>query len=295
MFLFAATVIKYISNDRYEPERRLETLCKSIQASATGPPGLDPLSAIDSLYQVLLEDSVIDLDSGKRCSDLCNRIQRLLALVVVSQERMTVSCVSKMIGESEIMVQRDLDALSSLLLVTPAGPMDYVSIFHPTLAGFLCNRCKDAELQVHESKEHVKVTVRCFNLLKALWDKTPSTTWQDKDLHYLHSLFTPVHRYACVYWPSHLAVADYTSTCLLEELMVFKDRLIPDWVDSISLFGPQEQKLIIGGLAAAIDWCEHHVSDQLLPLALVTENSSKASPLLHLMVAPQSKKQSPSS
>jgi hypothetical protein len=284
MFLYATTVLRYLSNDRFDPEQRLASLCKTLQESATGLPSLDPLNAIDRLYEALLEDSVIDLDSGQRSAELCNRVQQLLALIVVSQERMSLSCVSALIGKSETLVQRDLDALSSLLHVPPAGSMDHVSIFHSTLTGFLCNRCKDAELRVHESKEHAKVALRCFNLLKALWNQAPSITWQDQDSHYIRSLlFSPAHRYACVYWPSHLAVADYADPCLLEELMGFKDRLIPDWLESILIFGPQEQKLIAGGLAAAVDWCECHVSNHSLPL-LRTGHSSRTSPLLQLML-----------
>jgi hypothetical protein len=262
MFLYATTVLRYLSHDRFEPEPRLAALCRSLQESATGTPSLDPLSAIDKLYEVLLEDSVIDLHSGERSADLCSRIQQLLALIVVSQEQMTVSCLSTMIGRSEKLLQRDLDALSSLLHVPPAGSMDYVSIFHSTFTGFLCNRCNDADLKVHESKEHAKAAIRCFNLLTTSWNQTPSTTWRDQDTDYIHSLFfSPAYRYACVYWPSHLAVADYTDPRLLEELTAFKDRIIPDWLESIYIYGPQEQKSITGGLAAAVKWCEGHVSD----------------------------------
>jgi hypothetical protein len=158
-----------------------------------------------------------------------------------------------------------------------------VRIFHPSLRDFLLDRCQDSALRIDETKSHHDIAMNCLRILnKQLRQNICNIEepWianrelnNDGLLTRLQSHVPDVVRYACAYWPVHIALAGAPNDDLIRLLSEFALKHLLHWAELLSLLSIVPQA--IKALLSVKSWCE--VSTSLIVAGCVIIESTSAS------------------
>jgi hypothetical protein len=241
LFIYAATVIRYIGNEWHDPVVRLRQL---LDSSCTGS---DTLDAVDSLYERIL-DQCVKNEVGREDIQRRERIQLILGTVVVAMEPVQIRVIASMLpsGVSSQVIHKDVDALGSILISPAPSSSDPVRILHASFPDYLRDRCTDPRFRINNSEHHGRMTVQCLQILNAGLRKNicdipdPSTPNFEVPgiVQKLAAVAPEDLRYAAKYWLAHLtAVMDVCGD--VSELMGYLDEFcskhLLHWLELMSL------------------------------------------------------------
>jgi hypothetical protein len=237
LFIFASTVVEYISQKRHNPVERLRSVLDSGSSQA--------FAALDSLYLLILRDAVLD-DRGREDDRLCDRVHRILTAVVFAAEPMRMAHLAGILDIDLTEMAGDLKALSSLIVV-PADidSTQPIRVFHSSFSDFLCdiNRCSDERFYLDMRVEHANLGRRCLELVAGL---TPDICQLEQpgllnsEVHNLDqrlSVHLPGHlEYACRNWVVHAveAIRSPDSGVSIAVQDFLDDHAAP-WIEACSL------------------------------------------------------------
>ncbi|RYP17625.1 hypothetical protein DL765_004407 [Monosporascus sp. GIB2] len=114
LFIFAATVCRFIGDRRWNPDERLATVLK--YQTATEVPKLD------RTYLPILDQLFIDLADSER-EKLAQGFRKVIGSIVVLAEPLSTGSLASLLGIPKEVVDRNLDLLHSVLSI-PSG-QDY--------------------------------------------------------------------------------------------------------------------------------------------------------------------------
>jgi hypothetical protein len=146
------------------------------------------------------------------------------------------------------------------------SPNQPVRAFHPSFHDFLTNpeRCTDGDLCVSIGDTHFMLAIRCIRVMNGRLKQdiceigNPSLLNSEvADLaDRRHRFISEELRYACVYWMSHLALAqtDMDMKELELELSKFCTCHLLHWIEALSLV--RELRSAVEGLPKVLRWCK---------------------------------------
>jgi hypothetical protein len=234
LFVYAATVTKWISQPEAQPLQRLqEVLDKDEDEVPYQHKFLD-----DMYSEILLQAAKTSSNPRKHECALKN----VISTVVLLQEPVPASALAILAGE-QTRTAALLPLLSAVLLVDePAAP---VRLFHPSFPEFILSeeRCKDKRFLVMASEGHLCLATRCLEVMNThlrenICDlKDPSLP--NTEVRHLQRTLERVApaelRYACKYWHVHLRLTDVTSSSLVGSLEIFCITHLLHWLELLSL------------------------------------------------------------
>jgi hypothetical protein len=140
LFVYAATVIRYISHRRFDPRKRLEQVL-----ARTGNSSRSAYRQLDVLYQGVLENAMAGADDGEDEPEILEQLRTMLATVVLLAQPLSPSSIASLLDWSLHETEITLAHLSAVLIVHGDEP---VRIFHPSFPDFLLDksRCTDPRL-----------------------------------------------------------------------------------------------------------------------------------------------------
>jgi hypothetical protein len=258
LFIYAATIIRFVDDRQYSPRSRLDFLLSpSIGQGSSG----SPYHLLDQLYLQVLTDAVNT--QGRDEDALCRRLRMVVGTIMLSLYPLTVTALAGVLDMDRDETQLVVEQLSALVLYEFDKP---TRIFHPSLPDFLTSseRCIDQRFFVASSAQHHHLAHRClvimnrqlrFNICKL---STPSVANTDvSDLHErLHKYMTEELCYAIQCWAAHLAASTIAAphSGLLEELLMFCNTHLLHWLEALSLTANLSS--VSEGLSGAITWCK---------------------------------------
>ena len=156
-FIYASTVVKFVSSESYTPEEQLAKVIAFPQRTIH-----EGRSGIDLLYTQVLEQ-VVDIDVDDE--EFHTRRKTILGAVVLMVNPLSTKALSDLLALSNI--SSPLRSLHSLLLV----PMDQatpIHVFHKSFPDFITdqNRCKDQRFFVDPKVHHAEILLSCLKLMK---------------------------------------------------------------------------------------------------------------------------------
>jgi WD40 repeat protein len=233
LFVYAATVAKWISQPEAQPLLRLrEVLDKDEDEVPYQHKFLD-----DMYSEILMQAAKTSSNPRKHECALKN----VISTVVLLQEPVPASALAVLAGE-EIRTAALLPLLSAVLLVDESAP---VRLFHPSFPEFILSeeRCQDKRFLVRAPEDHLHLAVRCLEVLNVHLQenicniKDPSLP--NTEVHLLQQTLEVVApaelRYACKHWHAHLRLADATSSGLVNTLKTFCTTHLLHWLELLSL------------------------------------------------------------
>ena len=147
LFIFAATLARFIGSEHHEPNERLQ-LIVTHQSDSTvyeGGAGIDPL------YTHVLEHAF----SGIKDTAVFTNLRRVLGTVVLAFNPLSREEIANVLGISTRLITTTLRHLHSVLLV-PNEDSKEIRIFHKSFPDFLQDpeRCSDLKFLINAPTHH---------------------------------------------------------------------------------------------------------------------------------------------
>jgi hypothetical protein len=233
LFIYAATVMKWVSDPKANPRLRLQQV-------------LDQDVDEVVFQHTLLDGMCLQIITGAAQTSgnplLHERaLANILSTVVLLQELIGAPALASLAGEGQ-RAGAILPLLSAVLLADETAP---VQLFHPSFSDFITDegRCSNKRFLVMRGEGHLRLAIRCLEIMNAglrenmcnLEDPSlPNNEVADLELRLEH-VVSPELRYACKYWHVHICSADNTSPDLVKCLEVFCTSHLLHWVELLSL------------------------------------------------------------
>ena len=248
LFIYASTVVKFVSHQHYRPAERLN-LIVSLPQSTVSEGG----SGIDTLYTEVLKQAFhnMDLDNLKPDQqEIFHRLRSAIGAVVLVFNPLSAGCLSALLNNFNIPsdISTALCSFHSLLLI-PDNFEDPIHVFHKSFPDFLMDsaRCTNKQFFVDPLVHHMELLLSCLNIMKqrlkrnicklddyAVLSKVKDLSARRK-LHIGSAL-----EYACRFWTKHL-VEITNGGCNAEEVQkaineFFRNHLL-FWIEVLILMG----------------------------------------------------------
>jgi hypothetical protein len=233
LFVYAATVAKWISDPEDQPLLRLRHVLEKDEEEVTYQHKF-----LDDMYSEILAQAGKTLGNPEK-HELA--LRHVISTVVLLQEPVRASALAILVGEKD-RTGSLLPRLSAVLLVDEPAP---VRLFHPSFAEFVVSdqRCRDARFLVEASEGHLRLAVHCLEVMNVYLRENicdmKDPLLPNAEVHLLQQTLDHVApaelRYACRYWHTHLRLADVTSSGLVNSLETFCTTHLLHWLELLSL------------------------------------------------------------
>ena len=211
LFIYASTVIKFVSSKHHQPEERLALLISLPQSTDR-----EGQSGIDTLYTKVLVQAFHDMDPESIEPDdqeVFHRLRSVVGAVLLVFNPLSMKSLSDLLTNFTLSkISTALHSFHSLLLI-PDSIEDPIRTFHKSFPDFLTNpkRCKDKRFFVDPPIHHTELLFSCLNLMKKRLKRNICNLDNYAVLSRVEDLST--HRkshigdalgYACCFWTRHL-------------------------------------------------------------------------------------------
>jgi hypothetical protein len=235
LFIYAATVVKWVSDPKAKPNLRLQQVLDQDTDEIAYQHKM-----LDRMYLQILEQAAQTSGNPKPHE---RALYHVLSAVVLLQEPMHEAALASLAGEDK-RAGAILPLLSAVLLVDEAAP---VRLFHPSFPDFITDaeRCMDQRFLVTRSEGHLRLAIRCLEIMNTglredicdIRDSSLANSEVANLKDRLDHVAPHKLRYACNYWHVHLRLAASTSSSLIEQLETFCSLHLLHWIELLSLLG----------------------------------------------------------
>jgi hypothetical protein len=135
LFIFAATVCRFVADERWDPQEQLENVLKYQIASQA--------SNLDRTYQPILDRLLTDLTITRKDA-LIREFQLVVGSVILLANPLSSLALSNLLGVSESTVDRRLDSLYSIFNIPPDNRAP-VRMLHLSIREFLVDPEKQGQ------------------------------------------------------------------------------------------------------------------------------------------------------
>ncbi|KAF8748365.1 WD40 repeat-like protein [Rhizoctonia solani] len=236
LFIYAATVIRFISYDNFRrnPRARLKTILNA----STSSQGF-PLRDLDQLYTTILKEA---LDNPDLTIDEQYDIKEILYTVVCAREPLTIGALCGLLNFEDVeRVRVALRPLWSVLHIVDANEM--VMTLHMSFPDYVLDPSRSNKYSCDAASHNHKLALLCFELIE--------NTKPQFNICGLVSSFLADHKvanleerienavstelfYACRYWATHLQFTG-TSFSLAQDLEDFLSKRLLLWMEIMNL------------------------------------------------------------
>lgn len=222
LFIFAATICRFVEEDYEVPEERLEAVFQH--------PALTSSSQMERIYLPVLNHRV------SASSGLMKDFQDIVGVIILLAAPLSVKSLSRLIDMSEKKTRVRLDAFHSVINV----PEDFdtpIRILHLSFREFLVNT--ESAFHVDESKTHRKILSRCLSAMNSKLKhnicglSSYGTQRTEIDSRIIAEHLPQDVQYSCRYWAYHLEQSK--NHFAEEEVLAFLKKHFLHWLEAMSL------------------------------------------------------------
>ena len=224
LFVYASTVIKFVSSEHHQLTERLDLLVSLLQDT-----NCEGWTGIDTLYTEVLMQAFYNMDlDDLRQGDLevFYRLRSVVGAVLLVFNPLSMKSLSDLLTNfhTPSNISTALRSFHSLLLI-PDNIEDPIRPFHNSFSDFLMDpeRCKDQRFFVDPSVHHTELLFSCLNLMKKRLKRNICNPDNHVILSRVEDLPTPQKspigdalEYACCFWTRHLIETPNSGHCIGE-------------------------------------------------------------------------------
>ncbi|CAE6440938.1 unnamed protein product, partial [Rhizoctonia solani] len=254
LFIYAATVIRYITDADADPFERLDTVLQAPNLALDTSNGTED---IDGLYNSVLTSAF----SNPRLTRLeKQRRELVLHTVVCAREPLTVEALAVLLGLTSSQVVAALRPLWSVLHVSGPDAIDRVNILHSSFPDYMHNSIRSGQFTCKAELHHGLLAELCF---RRIGQNIPQFNICSLESSYMLDENVPdiegkVKRaipldllYACQYWAVHLSLGGKSEE-RATELDDFLSKRLLLWMEVLNLTKRAERS--IGLVEQAMSW-----------------------------------------
>ncbi|KAK6356102.1 hypothetical protein TWF718_000477 [Orbilia javanica] len=254
LFIYAATLCRFIASDSGHPEKRIQTLVeRSSKSEARGcakPDPGDQTSAanqqawkLEKTYLPILEQLIGADATEKEAEAVVKDFKEIVGTIVNLASPLSVPDLGRLLSIDEPTIDCMLRQLHSVLNV-PQNRHTPVRIFHLSFHDFLSNPNLKGKSKfwVDEKQAHESIAGRCIDIMNEglredICDlKLPGTLQSDVSKDIIDEKLSPELQYACRYWIHHLEQSGVHLNGKIKVYSFLKQHLL-HWIEAISLLG----------------------------------------------------------
>ncbi|KAL8800901.1 MAG: hypothetical protein Q9182_004825 [Xanthomendoza sp. 2 TL-2023] len=239
LFIYAKTVCRYIGDLDWDPEERLAEIIdrSTTKGGAT--------AQLDAIYNHVLQQALIDLQSETQTAQLCGRFKRVVGSIVTLHDEISITALAKLLSITPWEVEKTLSRLHSVLNI-PSDQRSPIRLLHPSFHDFLLDetRCRGQRFYVSETTMHSELTKNCLRVMSSALKRnichlqTPGSPLQDIKQTILDENLPEHVQYSCMYWVDHLVgtISDDQARCGLRdngEIHYFFQQKFLHWIELI--------------------------------------------------------------
>jgi len=245
LFIYAATVIRYVKEDCGNPRRRLSEMASTSRiGQGTSQSSSLSTQLIDELYRTILKRAFREKNTEEK------QVARMaLKLVVCAQTPLTLAGIVDLLNASEVLkieiVASDVHTALELLpsvIATPTDEDGVATTFHASFPDFLFDKRRCGSVNyIPFRQSHQDLARLCLNFMdKSLTidNISGSGRFQTVDAivkqKKIGSCISSAVAYACMFWGSHIETKDEISS-LCTELEHFLQHQVLRWFEVLSL------------------------------------------------------------
>ncbi|MCJ1324912.1 hypothetical protein MMC10_001574 [Thelotrema lepadinum] len=252
LFIFAATICRFIGDDRWDPGAQLEAVLEYRDA--------DQGDQLDRTYRPVLDRLFSGLGAPQKLL-FAKEFQLIVGSIVILESPLSSGSLAKLLSTPTKNVDRKLNLLHSVLNV-PSDPILPIRLLHLSFRDFLVDkrRHREGELFISEEQAHQKLATCCIQLLlhtdclkQDICELNhPGILRQDIDSHVIAKSLPPEVQYACQYWAYHLK----QGRCMMtngDEVHQFLETRLLYWLEALGLLGRASESISMIALVNSLD------------------------------------------
>jgi hypothetical protein len=236
LFISAATMYRFISDEKWNPERRLE----AILANHT-----TYVSKMDSTYMTVLSQLLTGQDEWES-QQLIEEFKEIVGIIILLATPLSVIAISQLANINLGDINSRLDLLHSVLEV-PQDHFTPVRLLHLSFRDFLLDtktkkREESEKFWIDEKAVHGYLTRQCLELMRCRLKKNICNLPSDGihrseiDMQSINYHLPPELQYACRYWTEHLVQSQDPTSALVKAFSVLRVHLL-HWLEAMSILG----------------------------------------------------------
>ncbi|KAF3407813.1 hypothetical protein DPV78_001659 [Talaromyces pinophilus] len=232
LFIFAATVCRFIEDRTWDPEERLLTVL-NYQITSQIP-------TLDRVYLPILDRILTNLTESER-ERLVQEFQKVVGSIVILEIPLSTRSLASLLDISENIIYRRLDPLHSVLSI-PAHQDYPVRLLHLSFREFLLDTQTYGKTPfwVNKKMAHDVMAAMCLKRLSGCLRENIcslenlGTLRTETDSGSITKCLPPDVQYACRFWISHL---EQSKSCVCDNGPVheFLQGHFLHWLESMSL------------------------------------------------------------
>jgi len=234
LFIYAATIYRFIRDDNYTPEEQLSVILEEDHES----PSQSPTKHLDDMYIKLLQHSVVGSQTVRMDDHLAVRFRKIVGSIILMFDIIAAKEIAKLLHLRTI--STTLASLHSVLNV-PENEDQPVRIFHPSFRDFLLDpqRCLDSRFSIDSKETHITLFRSCMTHLAELRQdlcnlREPGVSVSDIPERVIQQ-YIPAHiHYACRYWFHHFQLANPIQDDM-DRIQRFLEQDFLHWLEALSL------------------------------------------------------------
>ena len=251
LFVYASATVKFVNNNKRNPETQLDLLLQSQRIGAREG------RSLDSLYASILQEAFGDDDPES--------IRSVFAAVILAVNPLSPSAIAALLGLNTKDVFPLLSSINSLLILQEDADHP-VQPFHKSFPDFITdpNRCTNQRFHISPPEHHLQLLIDCLGLMNRTLEKnmcglpdgvanSDVSDLKERAERYID----PALRYACMSWHLHLINADTVpahAPAITPTLHQFLGEKFLFWLEVLSVLGATRNAA--EALQVATDWLE---------------------------------------
>ncbi|KAH7096332.1 hypothetical protein BKA62DRAFT_644485, partial [Auriculariales sp. MPI-PUGE-AT-0066] len=266
-FIYAATVVRHITQNQYTPDERLADI---LNAQNTSVDNDSPYAEVDRLYLNVLS---LFIGEGKHAI-LTERLRRILSAVVLGRKLMSSKMMSDLLQIDLDAVRRVISGLGAIWAV-PSCDDDPIVLYHQSFSDFIIDtsRCADERFTVISSIGHEWLSTSCLRILNQQLVRDicqiPLPTGQELPKRAsildiedrLAQYVSPPLRYSSLHVLHHLVEVSFAdcSEDFSHKLRIFCQEKLMFWLELTCLLGPAAlSSLVVQLTGLPAELTNHH-------------------------------------
>jgi hypothetical protein len=242
LFIFAATVCRFVRDPRWNPKTRLATILEYQTTSQA--------SRLNGTYLPVLDQLLVNQDGAEK-EKLAAEFREVVGAIILLANPLSTISLAGLLGIQADEIAHRLDLLRSVLSI-PANQAHPVRLFHLSFRDFLLDPQKREKslFWIDERETHERIAKNCLqlmsnskNLKKDICNlQKPGVLRSEVDSQTINVYLPAEIQYACRYWVYHL---EQSKSCIGDnsEVHIFLQEHLLHWLEAMSLLGNTSESI----------------------------------------------------
>ncbi|KAF5367750.1 hypothetical protein D9758_009864 [Tetrapyrgos nigripes] len=233
LFIYAATLVKYLTSGGHRASSRLEKVLDD-----KGSPDKIQTQMLDELYTQILSDSLHNLSPEEKDQSI-----KVIHTSVMTGRPVSCQIIADLLGYKLQDVKATISELQSVLYTS--GPEEAIYTFHASFTDYITSRDRSAKLHCNSPEHHSILARACLDQMERKLQfnicNLPSSFLCDSEVPGLKQAIAQklggALKYSCIFWGYHLTEGKKVE----KEMKRFFKKKIVFWMEVMNLIGKMSE------------------------------------------------------